>query len=63
MQKGTGHDRPHITAGAGFRIILNENFILALEGGVPLSRFYPAASPLYKQDGNGAFYINSGYLF
>mgnify|MGYP004618937023 FL=1 len=63
MQNGTGHDRPHITAGAGFRIILNENFILALEGGVPLSRFYPASSPLYKQDGNGAFYINSGYLF
>ena len=63
MGKGSWHDRPHITAGAGFRIILNENFILAFEGGVPLSRFYPATSPLYKQDGNGAFYINSGYLF
>lgn len=63
MGKGSLHDRPHITAGAGFRIILNENFILAFEGGVPLSRFYPATSPLYKQDGNGAFYINSGYLF
>lgn len=63
MQKGSGHDVPHITAGAGFRIILNENFILALEGGVPLSRFYPVTSPLYRQDGNGAFYINSGYLF
>lgn len=63
MQKGNGHDVPHVTAGAGFRIILNENFILALEGGVPLSRFYPITSPLHRQDGNGAFYINSGYLF
>ena len=63
MSKGQGSDRPHITVGAGFRLILNENFILALEYGTPISRFYSQSNPLRGQDGNGAIYINSGYLF
>ena len=46
-------ERPHITAGAGFRFIMNENFIVAVEYGKPFN----------KQDGNGALYINTGYLF
>lgn len=46
-------DAFHLTAGAGLRFIMNENFIVAFEYGKPFK----------KQDGNGAFYINIGYLF
>jgi hypothetical protein len=53
MAKGESSDRPHVTLGAGFRFIMNQNFIVCLEYGKPLD----------KQDGNGAFYINTGYLF
>ena len=63
MSKGTDGDRPHITAGAGLRFIMNENFIVALEYGLPLSMFYSKSSPLYRQDGSGALYISTGYLF
>ncbi len=63
MAGGQSKDSPHITVGAGLRIILNENFILAFEYGTPVSRFYPQSNPLRGQDGGGAFYINSGYLF
>lgn len=55
-------DTPHITFGAGFRFIMNENFIVAAEYGTPLTHFMKN-SPLYNQDGTGAFYINLGYLF
>ncbi len=55
-------DRPHITVGGGLRFIMNQNFIVAFEYGLPLSKF--SSDPLIKkQDGNGAFYINTGYLF
>jgi hemolysin activation/secretion protein len=43
----------HISAGAGFRVILNENFIISLE----------YARPFNKQDGYESFYLNTGYLF
>ena len=56
MAKGQGGDAPHITVGAGFRFIMNQNFIVCLEYGKPVGK-------LAKQDGNGAFYINTGYLF
>lgn len=56
------NDRPHITFGAGLRFIMNENFIVAAEYGSPLTHF-TKNSPLYNQDGTGAFYINLGYLF
>ena len=56
MAKGQPHDKPHITAGAGARFIMNDNFIVCLEYGLPVTR-------LRKQDGNGALYINIGYLF
>lgn len=46
-------DAFHLSAGAGLRFIMNENFIVAFEYGKPFK----------KQDGNGAFYINVGYLF
>ena len=55
-------DRPHITVGGGLRFIMNQNFIVAFEYGLPLSKF--SSDPLIKnQDGKGAFYINTGYLF
>ena len=55
-------DSMHITFGGGFRFIMNENFIVAAEYGTPLTHFQKN-SPLYNQDGTGAFYINLGYLF
>ncbi len=48
-----GHDLPHISVGLGFRVIINENFIIAFEYGIPLN----------KQDGTNSFYINTGFLF
>jgi outer membrane protein assembly factor BamA len=56
-------DSPHITVGAGFRFIMNENFIVAVEYGTPVSRFVDKSNPIYGQDGTGALYINTGYLF
>ena len=56
MDRGLDSDRPHITVGAGFRFIMNQNFIVCLEYGKPVGKYH-------KQDGNGAFYINTGYLF
>ena len=43
----------HGSAGAGLRFIMNENFIVAFE----------YARCFNKQDGDGAFYINIGFLF
>lgn len=56
-------DSFHVTVGGGFRFIMNENFIVALEYGMPVSRFLDPSNPKYMQDGTGAFYINTGYLF
>jgi len=55
-------DKLHITAGAGFRFIMNENFIVALEYGKPLTNLMKNSAN-YNQDGTGAFYINTGFLF
>ena len=52
----------HATVGAGLRFIMNENFIVAFEYGTPFSHLNKNSSR-YNQDGNGAFYINLGYLF
>lgn len=49
----SGNDLPHLSAGGGVRFIMNENFIVCAEYGVPFSR----------QDGTGSLYINLGYLF
>ena len=62
MAEGLDSDRPHITVGAGLRFIMNQNFIVAFEYGLPISKF--SSNDLIKgQDGDGAFYINTGYLF
>ena len=55
-------DRPHITVGAGLRFIMNQNFIVAFEYGLPVSKFSKDLT-IKNQDGNGAFYINTGFLF
>lgn len=55
-------DRPHITVGAGLRFIMNQNFIVAFEYGLPVSKFSKDEF-IKNQDGNGAFYINTGFLF
>ena len=56
MAQGESRDLPHITVGGGLRFIMNQNFIVAFEYGLPVGR-------LRHQDGKGAFYINTGYLF
>ena len=62
MNLGADSDRPHITVGAGLRFIMNQNFIVAFEYGMPISKF--SKDPIIKnQDGKGAFYINTGFLF
>ena len=62
MKTAPKSDRPHITVGAGLRFIMNQNFIVAFEYGLPVSKF--SKDPVIKkQDGNGAFYINTGFLF
>ncbi|MDD3480080.1 MAG: BamA/TamA family outer membrane protein [Paludibacteraceae bacterium] len=52
MAKGT-KEMPHMAAGGGFRVIINHNFIVAVEYGMPFNH----------QDGGGSLYINTGYLF
>ena len=46
-------DGLHASAGGGLRFIMNQNFIVAFE----------YARCFNKQDGKGAFYINTGFLF
>ncbi|MDR0368526.1 MAG: BamA/TamA family outer membrane protein [Bacteroidales bacterium] len=43
----------HAAAGGGFRIAINQNFIIAIDYAMPFNR----------QDGKGSLYINTGYLF
>ena len=62
MDKGK-KEIPHVTFGAGFRLIMNENFIVAAEYGMPVTHVISKSSPYYNQDGTGAFYVNIGYLF
>lgn len=56
-------EMPHASFGLGLRFIMNTNFIVAFEYGLPTSRFFKKTNPYYMQDGGGAFYINLGYLF
>jgi len=46
-------DKFHTAAGAGLRIGINQNFIIAVD----------YAKPFDKQDGKGSLYINTGFLF
>ena len=63
FSKDFDRDKPHVTFGGGFRFIMNENFIVAVEYGAPVSKFVDKTNPIYGQDGTGALYINTGYLF
>ncbi|MDR1877984.1 MAG: outer membrane protein assembly factor [Bacteroidales bacterium] len=49
----TKSDGLHLSAGGGLRIVINRNFIIAID----------YAKPFNKQDGKGSLYINTGYLF
>ena len=46
-------DAMHTAAGGGFRIAINQNFIIAVD----------FARPFNRQDGTGGLYVNTGYLF
>lgn len=59
---GQDKETLHSAVGSGLRFIMNENFIVAAEYGIPVTHFMKN-SPLYNQDGTGAFYINLGYTF
>jgi hypothetical protein len=49
----TEEEKLHVTFGGGFRIALNENFIVGLDYGMPAD----------KRDGGGGLYIGLNFLF
>jgi len=49
----TDAEKFHVSYGAGFRIVMNENFIVALDYGMAAK----------EQDGNSGMYIGLNYLF
>ena len=53
ISKGDKQDSFHITTGGGLRFIMNSNFIIAAETGVPLD----------PRDGGFSFYLGTGFLF
>lgn len=50
-----GRETLHVTAGGGFRLIMNRNFIIAVE--------YGRAFNVQDNGKMGSLYINTGYLF
>lgn len=48
-----GEEKLHTSYGAGLRVVLNENFIVAVDYGRPFD----------KRDGGGGLYIGLNYLF
>lgn len=48
-----GKESLHLTLGGGFRVAMNENFILAIDYGKPLD----------ERDGSGGLYVGLNYLF
>lgn len=48
-----GDEKMHASYGAGLRIVMNENFIVAVDYGRPFD----------KRDGSGGIYIGLNYLF
>lgn len=53
IKKGDKEDSLHLTYGGGLRFIMNNNFILAAEAGMPVD----------KRDGNFCFYLSIGFAF
>ncbi len=49
----TGEDGLHVSYGGGFRVAINENFIVAFDYGVPADKY----------DGGGGLYIGLNWLF
>jgi hypothetical protein len=48
-----GHDSPHVSAGGGLRIAMNQNFIISADYGHVID----------KRDGTDGIYVSLGYLF
>ncbi|HQO50697.1 MAG TPA: hypothetical protein PK939_09730, partial [Bacteroidales bacterium] len=48
-----GDEKMHASYGAGLSIVMNENFIVAVDYGRPFD----------KRDGSGGIYIGLNYLF
>ena len=48
-----GSEKMHFTAGAGLRVVMNENFIVVIDLGKALN----------DQDGGMGFYMGLNYLF
>jgi hypothetical protein len=48
-----GKESPHVAVGGGFRIVMNQNFIISVDYGQALD----------KRDGNNGIYVSLGYLF
>ncbi|MGB4293388.1 MAG: BamA/TamA family outer membrane protein [Bacteroidales bacterium] len=46
-------EKLHVTAGAGLKVVMNENFIVAIDLGQPFN----------EQDGGTGFYMGLNYLF
>jgi hypothetical protein len=53
FNKNNETDKLHITYGAGFHFAMNQNFIIAVDAGVPLN----------EQDGSLGLYIGMNFLF
>jgi hypothetical protein len=49
----TDHEYPHTALGAGFRIVMNQNFIICADYGQAID----------KRDGSYGIYVSLGYLF
>jgi len=48
-----GKESPHVAVGGGFRIVMNQNFIVSVDYGQAID----------KRDGNNGVYVSLGYLF
>ena len=44
----------HLSAGGGLRLILNRNFIIAIDYGRAFNK---------QDNAKGSFYVNTGYIF
>lgn len=47
------HESVHMSAGIGGKLVMNNNFVLSIEYGIPFD----------KRDGNGGLYLNLNFIF
>ena len=53
LYSGEGYDGVHTSVGAGIKLVMNHNFIISVEYGMPLD----------KRDGKGGLNIGTNYIF